>query len=111
MPSGDLAEPSRTWSIYSGPGPWTTLINSAAIDSHENLYVSDGYVVYVVQSGAASVYLDAATIGATPGDPIQSLDVGPDDSLYFLAGKTIYHSSGAGQVTTQPTARLCPHQL
>ena len=95
----DLAS-TRTWSIYNGPDTsWTRLINSAAVDSQENLYVSDGQSIFVVRAGVVSVYLSQATIGATSA--IQSLDVAPDDTLYFLAGNAIYHATAPEQVALQ----------
>jgi len=100
----------RSWSTLIGPGTWSSpLINSATIDSHENLFVSDGSSIFVVQGATASVYLSASMIAAVPGGgggQIQSLDVGPDDTLYFLAGSTIFSSTGKGQVTLQHKATL-----
>ena len=106
-PNADLSTPpdlssARDWTVLLGPGVWTSLVNTAAVDSRERLYVSDGSSIFVVQNASASVYLSGAAIAAASpdgSDAVQSLDVGPDDTLYFLSGTRIFGSSGAGQVS------------
>lgn len=100
-PPSDLSF-SRDWTVLLGSGPWTTLINTAAVDSRERLYVSDGNNIFVVEGGTASVYLGAADItAASPDGPVtvQSVDVDADDILYFLAGTHIFTSIVAGKLS------------
>lgn len=90
-----------TWSVLVASGPWTELVNTAAVDSHERLFVTDGSNIYVVENGGVSTFLSAAVLGAVSAGAvgnIRSIDVGPDDTLYFLSGTTIFAASAADKV-------------
>jgi hypothetical protein len=106
QPPPDLSNAHpRTWRQLIGPGVWmpSSLARTAAIDSHETLYVTNGSDVFAVSmAGVASVYASANEIDAadaTPGGTgVIGLDVGPDDQLYILTLVHVLVSAGAGQV-------------
>jgi hypothetical protein len=94
----------RIWSRLVGPTMWTQLINSAAVDSRERIYVSDGENVYAVDGGNPSLYLsqaDLMVVGGNLPPRIQSLDVGPDGRLYLLVGSSLVVSTASHQAAVQ----------
>lgn len=79
------------FSKLAGPTNWTFLARAITVDGQDGVYVTSGSTIFRVDHTGPSVYLDAATIAAAIGggaDPslldIMSLDVGPDQKLYFL---------------------------
>jgi hypothetical protein len=109
-PAGDgSTDGGRVWGLLAGPGPWSFLLRSAAIDSRERLFVTDGTNVYSISSGATSVYLSNSAIASVLGpqqySAVQHIDVGPDDRLYLYLTDVILVSSASGQVSVHRDLR------
>jgi len=100
----DCAPQPYNLRLYAGPVVWTSLGKSAAVDSQDRLYVTNGTTVYRVENGTASIYLSASDLTAQVGNVIQidDLDVASDDRLYLMIsrfnGDGIYVSDVPGQI-------------
>lgn len=95
---------SHVFEKISGPTIWTYLRRTLAVDSLDQVYVTSGSTIFRVKDKQPVIFLNAATIKTATGssaDPnIRSIDVGPDDNLYFLEGTSgkILVSDQQGQV-------------
>lgn len=106
---------SFTLTSYVGPTAWTSLRRAAAVDAMGRLYVTNGGVVYVVESGTPKIYLTSValkTAMAITSEPeIDALDVGPDGQLYLLHSgfkQQILVSTAAGTVATHRSLEGMP---
>jgi hypothetical protein len=97
------------WGSLVGPGRWSFLLRTAAIDSHEQLFVTDGTNVYSISGGATSVYLSnkeiASVLGPQQYSAVQHIDVGPDDRLFLYLTDVILVSSSHGEVSVHRDLR------
>lgn len=105
---------SHVFEKISGPTIWTYLKRTLAVDSLDQVYVTSGSTIFRVKDKQPVIFLNAATIKAATGNSadldIRSIDVGPDNNLYFLEGTSgkILVSDQQGQVRIHRDLRGIP---
>lgn len=105
---------SHVFEKIAGPSIWTYLRRTIAVDSLDQVYVTSGSTIFRVKDKVPAIFLNAATIKAATGSSaapdIRSIDVGPDDNLYFLEGTSgkILVSDQQGQVRIHRDLRGIP---
>lgn len=88
----------------TGPVIWTNLRRTIAVDSLDQVYVTSGSTIFRIKNKQPEIFLNAATIKAATGSSldldIKSIDIGPDDNLYFLEANSrkIFVSDQQGNV-------------
>ena len=95
---------SHVFEKISGPVIWTYLRRTIAVDSLDQVYVTSGSTIFRIKNKQPEIFLNAATIKAITGSSsdidIKSIDIGPDDNLYFLEANSrkIFVSDQQGHV-------------
>lgn len=98
----------------TGPVIWTNLRRTIAVDSLDQVYVTSGSTIFRIKNKQPEIFLNAATIKAATGSSldldIKSIDIGPDDNLYFLEANSrkIFVSDQQGNVQMHRDLRGLP---
>jgi hypothetical protein len=98
----------------TGPVIWTNLRRTIAVDSLDQVYVTSGSTIFRIKNKQSEIFLNAATIKAATGSSldldIKSIDIGPDDNLYFLEANSrkIFVSNQQGNVQMHRDLRGLP---
>ncbi len=91
------------WTKWAPPTIWTKLLSTVAVDAKDDVFVTDGAAVFMVdKTGTPSVYLNntelkAAVAGSSAAMQVRYLDVDLAGKLYLLVEgfpDTVYVSSG-----------------
>jgi len=105
---------SHVFEKISGPVIWTYLRRTIAVDSLDQVYVTSGSTIFRIKNKQPEIFINAATIKAATGSSsdlnIKSLDIGPDDNLYFLEANSskIFVSDQQGHVQMHRDLRGLP---